>query len=427
MRNFLSLTHFHICMTTKVRLLRGGALTLALATSLMGCNREKMAQELPQPSQTAAQAQANQQLAAVAKALARTLSTDAAARQALKAEALKKFDGDYDVLYQPFAAGHAAFGQHVAEAVASTGPAGLTMPALLGRIPMLNISVPVNIEKWDAATYAPLVIFIPAGYNERTATRVLAYDQDGNEHWLDAKKAPGFPVVVVGPSERVRDVVASARTTPTAALQPQGAPTSSVIDEPEVTPDPDTPPDGSSGGTPANITNGTYNPTFLSGPNCRVDKRTEYLRSMWLADVGEFESWFLSDPEICLRIKSPKFSSSSSGNLVETMYTMGRKTIGETYNCNTGMYFWDKTSYSDAVGYLWYEQDDTGDPITVTLSVGYKNDNGLSASADVKFTIKNDDDQIALAPMNFEQCPSEGYFTGATSGKREFRWSIENR
>lgn len=301
------------------------------------------------------------------------------------------------------------------------------MPALLGRIPNLNLSVPVNIDKWDAATYAPLVIFIPAGYNERTAKQVKAYDQNGNEHWLDAQRAPNFPVVVVGPSERVHGDVAlrtAAAMQVNAAKQP-GSTTSSFIDDPEVTPDdPNTPPEGSSGGTPANA---TYNPTFISGPNCRVDRRTEYLRNMWLADVSQFESWVLGDPEICLRIKSPKFASSSSGNLVETMYTMGRKTIEETYNCNTGLYFWDKTSYSDAVGYLWYEQDDTGDPITVTLSVGYKNDNGLNASADVKFTIKNGDDQIALAPMNFEQCPSEGYYTGGTSGKREFRWAIENR
>ncbi|GEM_PF-5793442 len=64
----------------------------------MGCNREKMAQELPQPRQTAAQAQTNQELAAVAKALARPLGTNATARPQLKDKTLKKFDGDYDAL-----------------------------------------------------------------------------------------------------------------------------------------------------------------------------------------------------------------------------------------------------------------------------------------------------------------------------------------
>lgn len=101
-------------MTTKVRLLRGGVLTLALAASLVGCNRDKIAQELPRPTETARQTQANQELAAVAKALARVLGADAAARQALKAEALKRLDGDYDVRYQSFASAHAAFGQQLA-------------------------------------------------------------------------------------------------------------------------------------------------------------------------------------------------------------------------------------------------------------------------------------------------------------------------
>ena len=416
-------------MIAKVRLLRGGLAALALAASIMGCNRDKIAQELPQPTETAAQAKTNQELAAVAKALARTLGADAAARQQLKAEALKKFDGDYDVLYQPFVAEHGEFGQRVAAAVDGAGLDGLTMPGLLERTPMLNLSVPVNIEKWETNTYAPLVIFIPAGFSERTTKQVLAYDKDGHEHWLDAKHAPDFPVVVVGPSERVSSTTEAARHAPynATAIKPGGEHTANVVDDPGTTFE--TPSDGSGGGggVPANGTNGTYNPTFISGPNCRVDKRTEYLRNMWLADVSEFESWFLGDPEICLRIKSPKFASSSSGNLVEATYTMGRKTIEATYNCNTGLYFWDKTLYGDAVGYLWYEQDDTGDPITVTLNVGYKDTNGLSTSADVKFTIKNGDDQIAVAPMNFEQCPSEGYYTGGSSGRREFRWAIENR
>jgi hypothetical protein len=42
----------------------------------MGCNRDKIAQLLPQPTETAAQSKTNQELAAVAKALARALGTD---------------------------------------------------------------------------------------------------------------------------------------------------------------------------------------------------------------------------------------------------------------------------------------------------------------------------------------------------------------
>lgn len=400
----------------------GGTLTLALATSLMGCNRDKIAQELPQPRETAAQAQANQELAAVAQALARTLSTDAAARQALKAEALKKFDGDYDVLYQPFVAGHASFGQHVAEAVASTGPAGLTMPALLSRLPTLNLSVPVNIDKWDAATYAPLVIFIPAGYNERTATRVKAYDHNGNAQWLDAKKAPDFPVVVVGPSERVpSDVAATAQPTREASsLKPQGAATSNMVDDPNT--QFDTPADGSgSGGGSGYTPLGTTGTT--AGP-CRVDRQIEYLREIYMKDVSQYESWFLGDPEIRLQIMSPLGTSGSS--ILDVMYTMSRGAIEDHWHCNTQLYYWNKATITNTVGYLWVEQDG-GDEIDVKLTLGYKTNKGLNAATEVTYKIKNDDDQISKIPMDFAFCPSEGYYTGGTSGAREFHWVLENR
>ena len=407
----------------------GGALTLALATSLMGCNRDKMAQELPQPGETAAQAQANQELAAVAQALARTLGADAAARQALKAEALKKFDGDYDVLYQPFVAGHAAFGQHVAEVVASTGPAGLTMPTLLGRIPNLNLSVPVNIDKWDAATYAPLVIFIPAGYDERTATRVKAYDQDGNVKWLDAKKAPSFPVVVVGPSERVHSDVAlnSAAAIQANAPKQLGSTTSNAIDEPEITPDPDTPPEGSSGGTPANSTNGTYNPTFLSGPNCRVDKQIEYLRSMWMADVSEFEFWLLGDPEIRLQLLSPAGSGGTlSSTVVDGHYTMGRSTIEATYNCDARLFYWNRAFLGQVLAYVWLEED-FGDIADVKMTLGYPANNGSpSGSIEVTYKIANHDDEIGKGLIFFDECPSQGYYA-VNSGGTEFRWVTQSR
>jgi hypothetical protein len=174
------------------------------------------------------------------------LGTDAGARQQLKAEALKRFDGDYDVLYQPFASEHPDFNQRVSDAVATTGLDGLTMDGLLNRVLMLNLSVPVNIEKWETSTYAPLVVFIPAGFSERTTKQVLAYDQDGKEHWLDAKVAPDFPVVVVGPSERVSSTTEAARRAPyeLKSILPGGQP-AGVVDDPGSTFE--TPVDGSGG------------------------------------------------------------------------------------------------------------------------------------------------------------------------------------
>lgn len=384
----------------------------------MGCNRDKIAQELPQPAETATQVQTNQELAAVAKALARTLGADATARQQLKAEALKKFDGDYDVLYQPFTAEHSAFGQRVADAVASAGPTGLTIPGLLERIPMLNLSVPVNIEKWDAATYAPLVIFIPAGFNERTTKQVKAYDQVGNEHWLDAKQAPAFPVVVVGPSERVTGTVASAKSASSqpATLKPQGTNTSGIIDNPSTEVEPTV--DGSGGGG-----GGGYTPLGTTSTGCRTDKQIEYLRSMHMEDVSEYESWFLGAPEIRLQIKGP-LGGNGGTTLYSAYFTMSRSDIEDTWFTNAQLYYWDKSVTADAVSYYWLEQDG-GSIGTVTFGLEYTY-SGVKGTTSVSFPIGSDDDEIGYKAMNFDFCPSIGYYS-IGGGSTEFRWQLDNR
>ncbi|MDJ0366128.1 DUF3103 family protein [Hymenobacter sp. H14-R3] len=353
----------------------------------------------------------------MAKALARTLGTDAAARQQLKAEALKKVDGDYDVLYQPFVAAHTDFGQHVAAAVAGNSSDTLTMPELLDRIPTLNLSVPVNIAKWDAATYAPLVVFIPAGYNERTATRVKAYNQDGNEHWLDAQKAPDFPVVVVGPSERVTSLAAAAKQPtagPVSTTLPIGGNTTNLLLQQET--------DGGGGGgyTPLGTTGTAATP-------CRTDKQTEFLRSIWLADVSQYESWFLGDPELRLQLISPIGSGGTiSSTVVDNHYTMGRGTIEDTYHCDARLFYWDKAFLGQVLAYVWLEED-FGDIADAEFTFGYPSKDGSpSASVKVTYKVANHDDEIAKGLIFFAECPSQGYYS-ANGGRTEIRWVTENR
>ncbi len=401
-------------MATKLRLLQGGISVLALLAGLAGCNQDQVTPEVPQPTETPAQAATNRELAAVAKALARTLGTDATARQYLKAEARKKFDGDYDVLYQPFVAAHGEFGQRVAAAVAKDSSTVLTMAEVLSRIPTLNLSVPVNIEKWDAATYAPMVIFIPAGFNERTTKRVKAYDQAGNEHWLDAKKAPNFPVVVVGPSERAKLPVAarSGNTAKSRYAEEEKGP----VEE-----------GGGGGGdiSPGNTrTSGT---TGTTAGTCRTDKQTEFLRSLWMADVSQYESWFLGDPEIKLQILSPAGGGGTlSTTVVEGRYTMGRKTIEDTYRCDARLHYWDKAFLGQVLAYVWIEED-YGDIADVKFTFGYPAKNGSpSGSVEVTYKIANHDDEIGKGLIFFDDCPSQGYYS-VNSGYTEFRWVTENR
>ncbi len=394
-----------------------GLALLALAASVASCNHDKLLAELPQPT-----AATDQELDAVAKAFAHSLGSSAEARQLLKAEAQKKFDGDYDVLYTAFAAQKPAFGQALNEAVGGTG-----MEGVLAHVPYLNIAVPVHIDKWNTADYSPLVAYVPAGFNEKTNTKPFkAYDKDGRAHWLDAKHAPDVPVVVVGPSERVTDAASAARVASTQykpyqpqALEPKDAPTSNVYDEPGTTIE--TPADGGGGGGGG----GGYNDGTTYG-NCRNNQQNEYLRSLWMEDVSEYEAWALGAPEIVLQILVPAgmTTSSGGGTLYQSMYSMSRGAIEDTWYCDLDLYYWDTNTYGDAAQYVWLEQDG-GKIATVELNLSYTK-SGVTASTKVTYEIKNDDDMIGTKRMDFHLCTTTGYYS-LGGGSTAFRWSSENR
>lgn len=144
---------------------------------------------------------------------------DSDVRSVIKAEAQKRFDGDYDILVDKF---HALNLQKYAVSVrkymvqksatkintkSTISGNPLDMDALISNlqeaIPNLQISVPVHCDEWNVESYVPLVAFLPIDYNEQTDTTIMAYDVNGNVHVLSLEVEPEVPVVVVGRSERV--------------------------------------------------------------------------------------------------------------------------------------------------------------------------------------------------------------------------------
>lgn len=70
-------------------------------------------------------------------------------------------------------------------------------------IPNVQVSVPVLCEAWDPETFVPLVAVLPYDYKEQPGNKITAYDSEGKAYQLNADEEPGFPVLVVGRSERV--------------------------------------------------------------------------------------------------------------------------------------------------------------------------------------------------------------------------------
>jgi hypothetical protein len=144
-------------------------------------------------------------------------------RNLIKEEALKMFDGDYDVLLSNIvnyrvdpaeslvkSAGESYCVRDLLQShyKSSSGQAenkssGSVIDDLISKYPYLQISVPVNAEKWVDDTYVPVVTFIPYEFDEATTTEVTGFTTDGNTIVLDAINTPEDPVIVISMNERI--------------------------------------------------------------------------------------------------------------------------------------------------------------------------------------------------------------------------------
>lgn len=174
-------------------------------SSIIACREESL-------SNRDAQLQAQQNLLDVKSvykqefsiALAKALAVNADLRDFIKKEALKKFDNDYDVLYQMVKdqmIGGKIFKDIIAEQYAKKE----NLEALERLYPTLTIFVPelpmdsFSAEKWNAKTEIPLV-----AYTLNTTNDTPVVNEKGEENFLEAKYTPSFPVVVVKENERVK-------------------------------------------------------------------------------------------------------------------------------------------------------------------------------------------------------------------------------
>ncbi|MDN5201171.1 hypothetical protein QQ008_07355 [Fulvivirgaceae bacterium BMA10] len=141
----------------------------------------------------------------------------------LKTEAVKQFDGDYDILFarvkdDPVQVEHAngrtetlSFTELLRSASSNsrTDEAAFEdlIEAIAVKYPLLQISLPelpaASAESWDTQNYDPLVVFVPADYEESEADKLEAFNTAGETIWLDPKVPPTQPTIVVGANERV--------------------------------------------------------------------------------------------------------------------------------------------------------------------------------------------------------------------------------
>ncbi|MDF2519162.1 MAG: hypothetical protein K0R59_4458 [Sphingobacterium sp.] len=138
------------------------------------------------------------------KAFAKALASNSELRAFIKKEALKKFDLDYDILYQMVKEemiGDKKFKDIIAEQYEkkeNLNELDRLYPTLTIFVPQLPMNS-FSAEKWNTQTEIPQV-----AYTLNTTPNVPIVNEKGEEYILEAKYIPSFPVVVIKENEVVK-------------------------------------------------------------------------------------------------------------------------------------------------------------------------------------------------------------------------------
>jgi hypothetical protein len=114
-------------------------------------------------------------------------------------QAMRQFDGDYDVLYKDFKHLVLPSGQTVEQTLRAIQS---DFDQYVNLFPAFQLAVPVNCQTWDPLNQPPLVAVAPQGVSEDDVEWLTAFNSTGQASRLSGKVEPNVPVVVVGLSER---------------------------------------------------------------------------------------------------------------------------------------------------------------------------------------------------------------------------------
>jgi hypothetical protein len=135
-------------------------------------------------------------------------------REFYKSEAMRKFDGDFDVLYSNVKdnyVGKESLHSRLSEiANYITRETKLefktefnTIDELTSKIPKLQIAIPVNCEEWNTNNFIPPVACLNSELKNKSVTHVKSYESDGKLTMIEKKITPKHPVVVISINERL--------------------------------------------------------------------------------------------------------------------------------------------------------------------------------------------------------------------------------
>jgi hypothetical protein len=175
---------------------------LYVITSLLSCKKEVGNNSSNEIENLEIKSRTVELQTSFAKILAKAVKSDEDLRSFIKAESLKEFDRDNDILYHQIKDAEISDGKSFRSKLLN-----FTTEEELGAIerefPLLTIFVPTlpnfTPASWNTISDAPVI----AVSNLDKAGTVSLYDDKGVEIKLTQKQIPGFPVLIVKENERV--------------------------------------------------------------------------------------------------------------------------------------------------------------------------------------------------------------------------------
>jgi len=354
-------------------------------------------------------------------------------RQFLKSEAIKQFDGDYDILFAELLTKNFATKKHPGNKIstldylsknrsknARTIGVQDSFPVfieyLLTKYPLLQISIPEvfenSTENWDASDQEVLVAYLPEDYDEGKTLFIQAFDKEGKLHMIDAVNEPDFPVIVVGLNERLEVSSTSTQNSRTKSYFSNEHYNYYLTNNTE-----------SIKSKKESLINSRANATY----DRDSDGGKEVLYQGRINNKGawrQIEGWPAGRPEFKVVIG---YVDKSSGSAVAQTTTKILDKSGwvkrnlfsskvTTKTINIPIFTWYKDRYALDMKYIWLELDSGGDNTTeYSYTLVTEFDDGTKSTEQIKTSFDDNDDEAGDQVVQYEDPTSGGgssYNTG---------------
>ena len=185
------------------------SIVMATMVLFVGCKKEKavLSPNTSNNRESSIQ-QTNTFIMQYALSLAKLLENEEV-RQVIKEEAMKKTDGDYDILastlHNKELCNGITIGEKISELLDNYKPDNITdyLNSIITAIPNLQVSVPVNCDNWDVDGFIPAVVPVSVNFDDKTNQSIVGYNKKEEPLSFSLKEDPNVPVVVVSVSERI--------------------------------------------------------------------------------------------------------------------------------------------------------------------------------------------------------------------------------